>query len=229
MLYEVNLFYTYQGQQCINTLNYVRTGTPAVVTGSFGLISALGGIPETLTPTQFVTGSLMRAIQLLVSTAVSFNAMEVKAVYDVTDFYELPYVPALAGSDGGTAASPVLAYGLRSNRTRTDIRRGMKRFVGVTEGAMEAGGTLNGPAAAAVGVVATELGAVVEYTDEGNALTFSPVIVSKQPYTPSGSTRQSYRYYPTLSEQMEHVMESILWQPYPQVRTQTSRQYGRGQ
>jgi len=45
-LYEVVVEQSYAGQQCINRFNYVSSGTPSGVTGSFGLIAALGLLLE---------------------------------------------------------------------------------------------------------------------------------------------------------------------------------------
>lgn len=228
MLYEVTLFQSYYGQSCINRFNYLMTGTPAAVQGSFGLISALGAIPAILDGL-FPAGGLWRAIRDQQSDQVTFTATVAKAVYDVEDFYELPYVPAKAGNVSGEALSPVMAYGFRSNRTRTDIRRGTKRFVGVPEANVGGGGVLVGTGASGASFVAGKMTDPITYDDEGSTLTYSPVIVSKEEYTVPSSGNTAYRYYPTLIEQMEHVAQSILWQPYAQVRSQTSRQYGRGQ
>jgi hypothetical protein len=229
MIYELTLFQRFGGQQCINRWNYLLTGTPAAVTGSFALIDAFGGVIPALTPGVFPEDTNMRYIQDLVSSGVQFEALMAKAVYDVTDFYELPYVPAPTGGAGGDSASPTVAFGFRSTRTRTDIRRGMKRFVGVPESAVTTAGSIASAVVPALEDLADGMAAALTYDDEGNTLTFTPIIVSKEPYTPSGSTSQSYRYYPTLAEQLDHIAQSILWQPYAQTRTQVSRQIGRGQ
>jgi hypothetical protein len=46
-LYEVVLEQRYYNQQVVNRWNYVGSGTPASVTGSFALLSALGFISTT--------------------------------------------------------------------------------------------------------------------------------------------------------------------------------------
>lgn len=229
MIYELTLFTNYVGQVCLNRWNYLMAGTPAVVTGSFGLISAVGGVPPTLTPNQFPEGTMFERIREFLSTGVAFTACVAKAVYDVEDFYELPYVPAIQGNTTGEAMAPFVALGFRSNRTRTDIRRGTKRFVGMPESQVGDEGKLTSGAATHVADIAALMSDALTYNDEGNDLTFTPIVVSKQPYTPEGSSQTAYRYYPTLSEQMEHIAQSVLWQPYAEVRSQTSRQYGRGQ
>jgi hypothetical protein len=74
------------------------------------------------------------------------------------------------------------------------------------------------------------MGAIITYDDEGNTISFAPAIVGKEKYTPDPlkPDRYAYRYYPTLAEQMEHVAQGFNWDVYNQVRTQVSRQYGRG-
>jgi len=229
MLYEVSVFTSYYGQSCLNRFNYLSTGTPAAVTGSFALISAMGGIPETLTPGDFPGGTLMSQWQATVSNQVSFTAMSAKAIYDVNDFYELPYVPAPVGDQTGEALSPVMGFGMRTSRVRQDIRRGTKRFEGVPEAHVGGGGVLVSPGTTNIGTLATLMSGALSYDDEGNTLTFTPCVVSKQKYTVTESGREAYRYYPTEADQDDHIASGILWQPYPQVRSQTSRQYGRGQ
>ena len=70
----------------------------------------------------------------------------------------------------------------------------------------------------------------------GNSLAFVPAVVKKQKYqTNVGSEdppRYAYRYIPTddggESAQLDDTATGIIWDWYPQVRSQVSRQYGRG-
>lgn len=230
MLFELTLFTQYAGQSCVNRWNYISTGTPAVASLSYALLYAFGAIPDPAINTQFRTGSVMEYIQELVSNGVTFVASSAKAIYDVEDFYEIPYVPARTGDNSGSqGSSPVLAFGFRTNRVRQDIRRATKRFVGVYEGAIGTGGVIESGAAGVMATLADRMSAILTYDDEGNTLSFAPCVVAKQQYTPAGSDVPAYRYYPSLVTQMEHVGTGVLWQPYAQVRSQTSRQYGRGQ
>ena len=70
-----------------------------------------------------------------------------------------------------------------------------------------------------------------DYDDEGNTLTFTPIVCKKQKYAvpDSDPVRYAYRYFPTEAEQMDEIAEGVTWQAYTQTRSQTSRQYGRGQ
>lgn len=233
MLYELVLQSVYANQVCINRWNYVSESDPASVSRSFALIAAGGFIWDNIAvPPGYPVGTLFELMRALVVSAVSYTQVAAFAVYDPVDFYQTPFVQAAPGGAVGTGTSPAVAYGFRSSRTRRDIARGYKRVVGVAEESMGAGGVVTNPALSIANDLAVKMGATLTYVDEGNNVTFTPVIVSKQKYNPAtqapSDTGTAYRYYPTLEEQMEHVATGILWEPYPQVRTQRSRQYGHG-
>lgn len=226
MLYELTMFGTYFNQAIVNRWNYVSTGTPAAVLPSFALCAAFGAIavdgvdPET---------TLLYKIRLGLVTAFSINSIVARAasLYAPTDFYERPFVTPVTGIVASEGLSPMSAIGYRTNRVRLDIDRGTKRFTGVPEIYTQTGGVITEASFGYYEDVAEAMTANLTYTDEGASLTFAPCIVSKESYT-TGSGKTAYKYYPTLAEQMEHVATSIIWQPYTTVRSQTSRQYGRG-
>lgn len=225
---EAVLEQSYFGQQIINRFNYIGSGTPAAVSMSFALATALGAIE---TAGVYPGGGLMDNISECQVEDLDFVQLTVRDVYSFTDFYEVPFIVPLAGKLVGTAMSPISNLGFRSNRTRLDIRRGTKRFVGLTEEVVTTGGVLT-PSflAGAVNDLAGTLAEPLLYDDEGNDLTFLPCIVSKEKYStnPPDDTKFAYRYYPTEVEQLEHIMSSIVWDAYGEVRSQTSRQYGKG-
>lgn len=226
MLYELVMRGTYFGQEVVNRWNYVSTGVPASVLGSFALVSAFGAIPDLGV---YPPDAPFSQIYAALSDQLVLSSLEARAAkdYDVEDFYERPFIPAYDGGVSGAAMSPTAAYGFRTNRVRLDIARGTKRFAGVIEEAVGSGGVLVGSWPANLEAMAEAMSDVLEYDDEGNTVTFTPCVVSKEEYTtPSG--RKAYRYYSTLATQMEHVATGITWQPYSTVRTQVSRQYGRG-
>lgn len=231
-LYEVILQQTYFGQEIINRWNYISQGTPAAVSGSFALTSALGAIYDTIAvPPAYPPGRLMRLLSSAQANDVTFDFLSVRNLYSVTDFYETPFLNPLTGTQTSESLSPVNAFGFRTNRVRTDIRRGTKRLVGVTADAVIDGGVVASAfVSAQLNPIATEMSQVLEYNDEGNALTFTPAIFGRERYLPDPERpdRPAYRYYPTEVEQLEHVATGILWDAYPQTRSQVSRQYGKG-
>lgn len=227
---ELKLQATYFNQECINVFAYQASGTPAAVTFSFALASAFGCIPDAGV---YPSGTPFANIRAPQSSGVNYDLVSVRDLYSVTDFYETPFNPAVTGSAGAsTGVSPATAYGFRSSRVRSDIRRGTKRFVGVVEGAIAAGGLIDATQNANMAAIAASLGEVLLYDDEGNTLTFNPVILGRQRYNsnthlpdPAGN---AYRYYPTEIEQAANLASGVSWDMYNQTRTQTSRQYGRG-
>lgn len=226
MIYEVTLFGTYYGQQVINRWNYVSTGTVGTTNGSYGLLKAMGMLLIAGAPG---TGTILEAMRPLAVTAMTWQRAIARAAsdYDPLDFYEAVYSPSLAGTDTGEGSSPTQAIGFKSNILRTDIRRGYKRFSGVGEGKVSSGGVLVPGAITEVATLATRMSETLTSTDGGGSLSFTPAIVSKEEYAPSLG-RVAYRYYATLEEQMEHTAVGVVWQGYDTIRTQTSRQYGRG-
>lgn len=229
---EVVLQQTFANQEIINRWNYVSSGTPASVSLSFALVQALGGIFDAaLVPPAYPPTKFMRHLAAAQSSGVTFDFLFARDVYSTTDFYESPFVQPLIGTATGEALSPANAFGFRTNRVRTDVRRGTKRFVGLTEGNCGSLGALL-PAflTGAMATVAADMSAVLTYDDEGNTLTFNPAICSKEKYTPDPERpeRTAYRYYSTQTLQLQHTATGIQWDAYTTMRTQTSRQYGRG-
>ncbi len=228
MLYELTLFGSYFNQQIINRFNYVSSTVPGAVSGSFALGDVFGAIAAG-TPKFPPSGTPLFYILNVASSAFTLTSVSVRAAstYDSADFHEFGYASPIAGSQPGSPLSPTQAYGFRTNRIRTDIARGTKRFVGVTEERVAAGGVIAGDFMNSLNDLADSLTAPLIYTDGGSSITFTPCVVSKQEYE-TDSGRKAYRYYPTLTEQLTHTAVGVEWQAYTQVRTQNSRQYGRG-
>lgn len=218
---------SYAGQLAVNRFHYVSSGTPASVSLSFALLSAMGFIPDPPGATTFTPYTLADAFENVQNEGVRYLSSYARDLYSVTDFYEVPYPQIITGDRSGEATSPVLAVGFYSSRVRTDIRRGMKRFVGVSETDVGANGLWAAGFEASLVYMADLLSATLTYDDEGNTITFVPAILGLQEYTtPSG--KRAYRPYPTEATQLAHVAQGVTWSAYAQVRTQVSRQYGRG-
>lgn len=230
---EVVLDQTYAGQQIINRWNYLASGVPAAVSFSFGLVAALGAIfDELAVPPGYPPAMLMKLIAAIQTDGVTFNSLTVKNVYSVTDFYSTLFVNALIGTGAAEGSSPALAFGFFTNRVRADIRRATKRITGVPETSVDDLGIIAAGAAAGLNAVAAAMSDTLEYDDEGNILSYAPIVVSKERYNSetglASAEGNAYRYYASEAVQLGHIAESVVWDWYPQVRTQTSRQYGKG-
>ena len=193
MLYQITTQGTCFGQQIINRWNYSSAGIPAAVSGSFALAYAFGVIPRgTPTPSIPLTEPFGYTMGQL-SAAYQVNTVIVEALYDVEDFYERPFPTPFAGLQTDEPMSPLAAYGFRTNRVRTDIDRGTKRLTGVIETQVDAGGIIDPTwLASNLTNVALQWSRALTYDDEGNTITFTPCVLSKEEYTtPSG--KRAYR------------------------------------
>lgn len=217
----------YFGQQCINRFHYVASGTPAAVSLSFGLISATGFMAAGIISGDFAPNTLARGVQNIVHNQFQFVAAYARDLYSLTDFYESPYPVRPVGELAGDAGSPALAYAFRSNRVRTDVRRGMKRFAGTSEQHMDSGGVVTSALLGEMSATAAKMSATITYDDDGNTLTYIPAVLGFEEYTTPGGKR-AYRPYATAAAQLDHTAQGIVWSPYTTVRTQRSRQYGHG-
>jgi len=223
MLFEVILRQSYDGKNVLNRWHYNSAGTPASVDLSFGLASAFGGVVDPVT-SAFPPDSIMEALSEIQSSALSYVELTVEALYDFADFYTIPFAPGQDGTQGGTPMSPFYAYALQSNRVRTDIRRGNKRLAGVSEqyvgtaGVIEAG--MPGLLAALAGLMSDPL----VYDDEGNTLSYTPVVLSFEKHAPDVDHESEwYSLYPTLAEQLEHAAVGINWTAKAFATTQNTR------
>lgn len=229
-LYEIVLDSSFANQSCINRWNYVGSGSSGSISGSQALMGAMGFLPLG-DPPVYPQDTVFDKIRLLVTTSVAFTQIIAKNIYDPTDFWTASFEPDTHGSRNITAQAPFAAFGLRTNRTRSDIARGTKRFVGVPTTSTNGAGILTIDDLALVDDLASAMTANLTWDANDANITFSPAIVQKEKYAVPNSNpvRHAYRYYSTLSEQMQHVMQGFAWEPYTQVRSQTSRQYGKGQ
>jgi len=220
---EVRIFQTYFGQQAVNVFHFLSSGTPAVVSRSFACAAVLGWVPG-YSP---ANDDLKTAMQDIQTNDLTYTEIQVVNPYDPVDFYVQPIVTNNTGNGVALSLSPAVAMAIRTNRVRQDIRRGFKRFTGIGDGAILDGGVLAAAKITTLQTVCDALNDVSDYDDEGNTLSFESVVVGKERYTtPSGGA--AYRYYATEAEQLNHIATGIQWAPVTTVRTQVSRQYGRG-
>jgi hypothetical protein len=233
-LFEATLTGTYFNQQIISRWNYVAAGDPGTATRSLGLLWALGAVPV---DDVYPADTVLNRIALLCSADYHFQQMTVLAVYDPLDFIQVPFTPDYGGEDADSEGmSPVVAYGFRTNQVRRDVRRATKRFPGVIESRVDAGGEIAAAALSALDDLAAAMSATLHYTEDGATLTFTPAVCAKQRYNPTTHLADpagtAYRYYPESAggeaTQLEHTAQGVTWSKYTQVRSQTSRQYGRG-
>jgi len=220
-VYSVTLRASVLDQQVINNWDYTVT-TPLAAPTALELLTLLGFIP-TGDPAELPDDTMFAAVRAAVSNYVNFLEVECRELYSVTDFYTAAYSPAVMGDQANGITSPVLAYGLFSNRVRTDIRRGFKRLSGVSESQIGTGGLLESAQLTLMTAVATKMSEPLI----GIQGTYQPSILSFEAYT-TPKLKTAYKPYPTRDEQLEHAAIGVSWAPYDRARSQTSRQIGRG-
>jgi len=225
-LFEATLSMSYFNQECVNRWNYVSDVVTPSNQGAAKLAQAMGVIAPGEDPDP---DSMLQKLQLLLNTNVTFNALAVRDVYSDFDFIEVPL--QFVGNHATDGLSPAVAYGFKTNRTRLDIRRGFKRLVGVSEGAVATGGVLTGTGLSGSAAVAAAMSAQLVGMISATTITYTPVIVKKEKYdVPDSGTppRTAFRYYEDETEQLDLLMRDLVWSVYTEVRTQNSRQYGKG-
>lgn len=224
--YEVTLQQLYFGQECINRWNYQSAAPPSGTSGAYLCAVGMGAIADDDTPAFDIT-TILGKLQQLQSTSVTFVELVVKTLYSVTDFYTYSFPTGTVGTGGGEPMSPTMALGFSSDRTRANIRRSQKRFVGLTESVLDAGGVLSSSYATSAQVLGTMMGNPNTVTLDGVTTTFNPVTMGRLKYHPPGKTTWAYKYYPE-DELADHAAPITQFNVKNQARTQTSRQYGRG-
>lgn len=215
----------YQNQEVINRYNFIANGTPASVSLSFALVYAFGAILDNTG--NYPTSGLFEYVRDVQAAAITHTEIQARDMYSVTDFYTRPFLSPPGGNNAGGGASPFEALGFKSNRVRSDVSRGYKRYAGIPPAFIGDGGLLQGGGISVGALLATKLGDILEYDDEGNTITFTPCVLGLDMYT-SPPARKAYRPYATETEQLAHTAVGVVWGTYDRIRSQVSRQVGHG-
>jgi hypothetical protein len=226
-LYEITLEQTYFGQQCINRWNYQSDTIPGGVSGAFKLCVGMGFAPDTdIDP--WGDGTVGGELRPLQNVAVTFVQVIAKNLYSVTDFFTYAFPTGTHGqATGSDGLPPINAMGFTSDKTRSDIKRAQKRFVALSEGNVDAGGVLNPDFATQAQAIGDAMGDINVVPAGVGSITFTPYVFGREKYVaPSGN--DAYRYYATEAEQLDHIARINEFTIKSTVRSQTSRQYGRG-
>lgn len=227
-LYEFTLEQTLGNQQMINRFNYQSNAVPGGALGALQLMIAMGAIaPEG--GEAFGEDTTLGKLRPLQSTDTLYVQCIARNLYSVTDFYTYAFPPNTFGENGGgQSLSPTQAVGLTSDRTRSDIRRAQKRFGGVTEADVNAAGVLTSGAQTTWQQLGDTMGDIAASGVGGDAMLFTPYTFGREKYVVTESGKDAYKYYDTEAEQLDHIARINVFNVKTTVRTQTSRQYGRG-
>lgn len=226
-LYEVVLQQSYANQQCVNKWNFISSEIPAGVSGAFKALVAMGFAPDTGV-TAFGADTIAGKLQGVQNNATIFVQAIAKNIYDPTDYYTYAFPTATYGTYiNGQPLSPVCAYSFATNRSRADIHRGQKRFVGVNEGAVGDVGAILSTVMTMLQALGDTMADISLAPSDGSAITYTPYVFGTEEYTaPSG--KPAYKYFATAAAQTAKSMRITQWTPKDTMRTQVSRQYGHG-
>ena len=221
---EVVLRGQIDGQESVNRWNFVSSGAPTSVSRSFALASAFGMVAVSGV---YPIGTIISWLVDNLSNTYDFLEGQVRDVFSNTDFYTVPFPASAHGGSSGQASPTFVSYGFLTNRVRTDVGRGYKRFPGVTEEAINASGAIAPAVLVLLEDLADRMTEILSYDDGGSVVTFTPAVCGKEAYvTPRGRT--AYKYFASESLQLAHTAQGVVWNPYSVVRSQVSRQLGRG-
>lgn len=225
--YEIMLEQKFAGQQIVNRWNYISGEIPAGQLGALLALVGMGFTPFTdVTP--FDPDTVAGKLKALQAVAVNWVQAVAKNIFDPTDYYAYPFPAGTTSDNGGSEAeSPVIAAGFATNRTRADVRRGQKRFAGLVEGQVGDVGVLTAGAVTAWQELGDTMADINLVPVDGSTVSFTPYVFGRK-RTVDVDGKVSYPYWPTAAEQLAHSMLITQWTLKSQIRTQGTRQYGRG-
>lgn len=226
-MYRIVLEGRYGAQQIINEWEWISSEIPSGQSGAFGLCNVLGFVSGNGID-QFEADTLAGALRAAQTGDLQYISVFAANLYSVTDFFSFGYTETIVGQRTGQGMPPFVAAGFTSDRTRLDIRRGQKRFVGVSENDVDQTGYLNAGGVGIWGDVA-DIMQVPQVVDlGGTAVTYTPYVFSKKIIPATEEDPKKYVKWPTEAEALEHVARINQWVLKPTVRSQVSRQYGHG-
>lgn len=230
--FEVTILGQKSSQLVVNRANFVSNNETPETAHSLGLLQALGYDPEGgdhPLSTSFLTRFLNAQ-----TTLYQIDEIIVRNLWSTTDFITQP----VSGVDwqgtiavgAGDGLQNFVAAKLRTNRVRTDIRRGTMSLTGGTEEQTEGADVWTSAYLALLSQVAAALNAGPTYTSGGASTQFLPAVFGKERYVvpDSDPVRYAYRYYTDFALFQANVASPVTWSAVERTSSQVSRKIGRG-
>lgn len=230
--FEVTIIGSKSAQQIINRLNFTSSNEDPLTSTSLGLLQAMGFDP--LDPSAPVAGKMLDTFLAAQTANYEIQEITVRNLFSVFDFITQPVTgigwqgQIVVGA--GDGLQTFVAAKLRTNRIRTDVRRGTLSITGGTEEQTEG---LDLWTSAYLGLL-TDLAAAINtgviFTSGASSTTFQPSVFGKERYEvpDSDPVRYAYRYYKVLADFQAHAAVGVTWSPVERVSSQVSRKIGRG-
>lgn len=230
--FEVTILGQKSGQLTVNRLNFTSNNETVETANAVGLLTAIGYDP--LDPGAPDENGLLDALLQAQTTGYQMDEIIVRNLWSVTDFVTQPV--SGSGWQGGIAVAAgdalptFVAAKLRTNRVRTDIRRGTLSLTGGTEEQMEGLDVWNTAYMALLDAVAAALNAGPTVTIGGASTQFLPSVFKKERYVvpDSDPVRFAYRYYTDFVLFQANIASPVTWSAVERVSSQVSRKIGRG-
>lgn len=230
--FEVTILGQRASQLVVNRLNFTSNNETVETANAQGLLRAIGmDITDETAPE---SGSLLYYLLQAQTTAYQIDEIIVRNLWSVTDFITQP-VSGTGWQGGITVASgdalpTFVAAKLRTNRVRTDIRRGTLSLTGGTEEQVEGSDVWTSGYMTLLEAVATALNAPPAVTIGGASTSFLPSVFKKEDYVVPGSdpVRKAYRYYTDFALFQANIASPVTWSAVERVSSQVSRKIGRG-
>lgn len=211
----------YDGVNILNRFHFVGGGTPASISWSLALQHAFGLVDVGLV---FPSDTPFAKWRECVNDGVIFTFAESKDMYSDTDFYGRGYPNTVTGlAVSGQGMSRYDAYSIVSSRILLSVRKGHKRFAGVSEGNVDSFGHLTEDMTASLQDLCDVLSEPLSYDDDGNTLTFTSSVLSFDDYTNPDNGKTYKKQYSTAALQLEHAAVGVSWFPEDRVTTQNTR------
>jgi len=219
----------YFGQLLINRFQFISSSDVSPVEGCQALANALGAVDTNgvVLTNPFPVGTLMGELEQLQNSALEYIAMEVITPYDAFGLFERVFPAGTNGNSGGSGdnLAPFITASIRSGRTRRDVRRGFKRFSGLTEDQITSTGIVTGTLSVLGDVAASISGTITGDAGPLNVAFQSAVVPLKR--VPDSNPPQ-YERFENEGAAVSASAFPLVYEAEDKVTTQNSRKIGRG-
>lgn len=230
--FEMTILGELANQLVVNRLNWVSNNDEPTTANSIGLLQAMGF--TVADPSVIVAGSVFNRFLQTQTTAYQVNEIIVRNLWSTTDFITQP----VSGTDwageivaaAGDRNPSFVAAKLRTNRVRSDIRRGTLSLTGGTEEMIDDAGDWVSSYVTVLNALCTALNLPPSFTVGGATTQFIPAVFKKEDYVVPGSdpVRKAYRYYTDFALFQANIAQPVTWASVARVSSQVSRKIGRG-
>lgn len=226
-LYEVEMYGAFRGKPVINQLGFASDIDDVATTSAFALAQALGFNPSDTS--EALPGSPLDAFLAIQPNDYQMNELFVRNLFSVIDFITQPVAGAgWAGQVApavGTKLTRFTAMKFRTNRIRTDIKRGTLALRGASETGIQDGENWDSAILGGMQALCDELNAPPSFTVGEITTQYRPAVFSKRRYqtrvgTETEGPRWAYEYYDTEEQQLEHTAIGVTWAPVQRIRHQ---------